>query len=387
MKATTKNKHISAELLSAADEQKKQYFASFVVHHPNLDKAVEETLRHIRSGVDERIVLVCGPSGVGKNELIKAVEQRIIEAVKSNPDTTPACIPVVQVEAIAPKDGSFDFNDLWLVALKEMNERSLNKKIMYEEIEGYDKNGNRVILSKTKKGQYHQVLNNTLYYRGVQAFIINEAHHMLLMATGRKTNWSVNVLKSLAGSKTPIVMVGTYELLNYLELHSEFVDQIIRRTNILELPRYFKDSAGLKHFGMAAKELILNMPFEEVDPDLLYENIEYLFDNSLGRVGALKLWLMDAYAYALERQAKFLTKQHLEATRVSGYLNSTVLKGIEAGEKRMATVLSDGEIESKKELDKLNSQPSAAKNKAPFERNPKRDKSYQGLIKVKGGES
>src|SRR5690606_39335786 len=69
------------------------------------------------------------------------------------------------------------------------------------------------------------LLNNTLYYRGVQAFIINEAHHMLLMATGRKTNWSVNVLKSLAGSKTPIVMVGTYELLNYLELHSEFVDQ------------------------------------------------------------------------------------------------------------------------------------------------------------------
>lgn len=376
------NTNFPEVLLHESDERKKQYFAGLVAHHPNLDKATEETLRHIRSFVDERIVLVCGPSGVGKNELIKMVTQKITEAEENNPNKRLGCIPVLEAEAIAPKDGSFNFNNLWGAVL-EGNEPMMDYKIGWENREDYNKNGERVLLSKKRKGEYEQVLINFLKYRQVQAFIINEAHHTLMVATDKKANSSVNVLKSLASSKRPIVLVGTYELLKYLELNSECVDQIIRRTRIVDFPRYYKNAQGYKHFGAAAQELILNMPFEKIDPNIIYENFDYLFENSLGRIGALKIWLMDAYAIALDRHAQSLTMEDLEASRTPGFLSSTVLEGIEAGEERMKKILSDeknyNSLKAPAEnMDKVISKPSS-KKRVPGERNPKRDAALGGL--------
>ena len=187
-------------------------------------------------------------------------------------------------------------------------------------------------------------------------------------------------------------MVGTYELLKYLELESEFIDQSIRRTKIVNFSRYYQDKEGLKYFGTAAKDLILHMPLKEIDPNIISENLEYLFEYSLGRIGALKIWLMDAFSYALEQQAKLLTRKHLEATRISGYLRNIVLDGIEDGESRMSKLLSDGDFNSSQiTRDKnISVDPDKCiptKNKKPFKRNPKRDEANEGLVNIsnKGG--
>lgn len=377
----------SEELLKASNEKKKEHFRHSVVQHKNLDEAIEETLRYIRSLVDERIILVCGPSGVGKQELISSVKQKIIEIEENNPNKITGCIPVVEVEAIAPVEGSFNFPSLWISALEEMSEPMMEQKVSYVEVEGYDKKGNRITMSKVKKVDYEQVLINTLKYRHVKVMIINEAHHMLMVATAKKANWSVNVLKSLASCKIPIVLVGTYELLKYLELESEYIDQSIRRTKTVNFPRYYQDKDGLRYFGTAAKNLILNMPFEEIDPNIISENLKYLFEYSLGRIGALKIWLMDAYSYALDHQAKLLTREHLEVTRISGYLRNTVMDGIEDGESRMSKFLSDEDSNSTpvardENASRLPSKRTTAKNKKPFKRNPKRDVANDGLVNI-----
>ena len=379
------------ELLKASNEKKKQYFKDYIVHHKNLDVALEETMRYIRSLVDERIILVCGPSGVGKQELVNGVKQQIIETVGIDSNQTTDCIPIVEVEAIAPVEGSFDFPSLWISTLNEMSEPMMDHKMLPTEAEGCDDKGNRIIKSEVKKADYEKILINTLKHRHVKVMIINEAHHMLMVATAKKANWSVNVLKSLASCRVPIILVGTYELLNYLELESEYIDQSIRRTKIVNFPRYYRGAEGLKHFGTAAKALILNMPFEETDPNIISKNIEYVFEYSLGRIGALKIWMMDAFSYALDNNAKLFTREHLEATRLSGYLRGIVLDGIEEGESRMSKFLSDGD--SNKSQLATDENPSdvpgksPAKNKKPFKRNPKRDAANDGLVNIsnKGG--
>ncbi len=375
------------ELLDSCDEKKKKYFRDCTVHHKNLDDAIDETMLYIRSLVDERIILICGPSGVGKQELIKAIKQKIIKTEEDISNKTTGYIPYVEVEAIAPVEGSFDFPSLWKTALEEMNEPMMDYKYLPVEVEGRDRKGNRVIKADTKKADYEKVLINTLIYRHVKVMIINEAHHMLMVATAKKANWSVNVLKSLASCKIPIVLVGTYELLKYLELESEFIDQSIRRTKIVNFPRYYKDKEGLKHFGTATKDLILHMPLKEIDPNIISENLEYLFEYSLGRIGALKVWLMDAFSYALEQQAKFLTRKHLDATRISGYLRNIVLDGIEDGEIRMSKFLSDGDsntsqIAKDENAINLPGKCTPAKNRKPFKRNPKRDEANDGLKNI-----
>lgn len=381
------------ELLKASNEKKKQYFRDYTVHHKNLDDTIDETMMYIRALVDERIILICGPSGVGKQELIKGIKKRIVEAEEGNSNKTTGYIPYVEVEAIAPVQGSFDFPGLWKTTLVKMNEPMMDDKYLPVEVLDRDGKGNRVIKADTKKADYEKVLINTLIYRHVKVMIINEAHHMLMVATAKKANWSVNVLKSLASCNVPIVLVGTYELLKYLELESEFIDQSIRRTKIVNFPRYYQDKEGLKYFGAATKDLILHMPLKEIDPNIISENLEYLFEYSLGRIGALKIWLMDAFSYALEQQAKLLTRMHLEATRISGYLRNIVLDGIEDGEIRMSKFLSDGDsncsqIARDKNVSRDTDKCIPTKNRKPFKRNPKRDEANDGLINIsnKGGE-
>ena len=183
------------ELLDASNEKKKEYFRDYSVHHKNLDDAIKETMMYIRSLVDERIILICGPSGVGKQELIKGIKRIIVETEEVTSNKTTGYIPYVEVEAIAPVERSFDFPGLWKTALEKMNEPMMDQKYLPAEVLGRDGKGNRVIKADTKQADYEKVLINTLIYRHVKVMIINEAHHMLMVATAKKANWSVNVFK------------------------------------------------------------------------------------------------------------------------------------------------------------------------------------------------
>lgn len=371
------------ELLDSSDEERKKYFRDFVVSHEFLEVAIKNTISLITNAVPERIVFVCGPSGVGKRELIKAVKQRLVELAMPKLVENPGCIPVVDVQAIAPIQGSFNFPNLWRNALEEMDEPMLNQKISYHSVIVKDTFGRSVTLSQIKKADYQEVLQNTLRHREVMAFIIDEAHHMLKVASGKKANWSVDLIKSLTNlSQTPIIMTGTYQLTSFLEdLNLESTDQINQRTRIVEFPHYHSNvTREVNIFGKTAKRLLQHMPLEQTAENLVDKDWTYFFKYSLGCIGSLKLWLMDAYGLVLDSKAKTLTKEHLEATKLSGHRLTGMLKSIEDGERKMKQIQSEGDIDSKLMLRKSEgeSQSDSTKiqtkgNTKPFERNPTRD--------------
>lgn len=338
------------KLLDKPIEERFNYFVSQVIPHKNLEDAINKTLFDIRSSTGERIVFVCGPSGAGKKVLIEQVMDKLVELAQPKFISNKGCIPVVNVEASAPEERSFDMTLLYLDALKNLNEPMLDKKISYSEEVIISPAGMPIITAKTKKAEYKDVLARALNYRSTSALIINEAHHMLRVATGKKANWLVDVIKTLANrSKTPIVLVGTYELLVFLEdLVRSSTDQVNQRARIVHLPRYHNQvKSDVETFGKTVRLMLRQMPLEESAEKLFFEEKwEYFYRYSLGCIGTLKLWLQDAYLLALDRRDKTITKEHLEETRISGNRCSGMLEAVIDGESKMKRIKSDGNLDS-----------------------------------------
>ncbi len=370
-------------LLEANDEEKKIYFENIIVEHKFLKEAIEKTLRHITTHVSERLIFICGPSGIGKKAFINILKDRIFEIYNPIRSNNPGVIPFVDVEAMAPEQGSFNFRMLWKMILTKLQEPMLEAKISYRVDNGYDLNGKPILISRAQKAEYQEVLQNTLKYRDVKALLINEAQHLLRVSGGKKANESVEQLKSLVnGSQTPVILVGTYELTTYLDdLSNVVTDQINQRARIIHFPCYHQNiKSEVIEFGKAAKLLLRSMPLEQTPEMLVDDDWKYFYQYSLGCIGVLKIWFMDAFSFALSLGATTLTKEHLEETRISGQRCSFMLQRIIEGENKMIKILSDGDISARLGFNEVDSGKPESENhkqgynRKPFERNPKRDK-------------
>ena len=124
------------------------------------------------------------------------------------------------------------------------------------------------------------------------------------------------------------------------------------------------------------------MPLMQTSENLVDEDWQYFYQYSLGCIGTLKIWFMDALSLALEEQAMTLTKEHLEKTKKPGRILHGMLDSIENGEQKMARLLSDGDIEARLGFTSSKNKPendtdigtSKMKSKInPFEKKPKRN--------------
>ncbi|AFM02254.1 hypothetical protein Desde_3991 [Desulfitobacterium dehalogenans ATCC 51507] len=353
-------------LLNKAIEERRQYFRSLKISHIFLKQAVDQSLFWIRSIGSEGIVFICGPTGVGKKELVRLVTVRIYEVAMPKLQTNKGCIPVANVEASAPEQGSFDFPRLWKEAIKELNEPLVDHKISYYDEVVMNSAGQRIILSKTKKADYRDVLRDVLKYRETSALIINEAHHMLKVASGKKVTWEVDSIKSLVNKcATPIVLVGTYELLTILEdLIDSSMDQINRRARLIEFPRYRPDSkVQVEAYGKTIKRILRQMPLVKSPENLVDQDFMYFYKYTLGCVGTLKEWLNSAYDFALLENAPTLTRKHLDETRISGHRSEGILNSIIKGEVKMKKIQSEGDLDKALCLDRGKAQKTETNHK------------------------
>ncbi|WP_407306394.1 ATP-binding protein [Desulfosporosinus sp. SB140] len=323
------------ELLDKSVLERREYFGDYIVLHPFLKQAVNAIVSKVVSIRSGRIIVVCGPTGVGKKELVNKVTARLIELAQPKLLSNKGCIPVVNVEASAPDSRNFNFPKLWSSALKIMKEPMLDKKVKYINEVTINPEGELVVLSKIKKGDMREVLENALRYRQSSALVINEAHHLLRVTNENDANWEV--IKSLANnSQTSIVLVGTYELTTFLEdLDKSFTDQV----SIVEFPRYSHEvKSQIETFGNIIIQFLRHMPLEKTAVALVKHDFMYFYKYTLGCVGSLKGWLNSAYDLALQDQAVTLTKKHLEETRISGHRSMGMLKSITDGERKMAKI-------------------------------------------------
>lgn len=186
---------------------------------------------------------------------------------------------------------------------------------------------------------FYWELEQALKQRRPKIFFIDEAHHLLAVASGRKLTDVPEAIKSLA-SLTQVLhgLIGTYDLLT---LH-DIGDQLSRRSIYVHLPRYnaeFIEDREIWH--SVIWNFQCQIPTKE-PPDFL-SHWEYLYSRSLGCVGILKNWSRNALGEALNEDAPTVTLKHLEKRALSVGQCRNILKHIKQGEARYAEI--EGKIE------------------------------------------
>lgn len=348
------------ELLDASKKERLDYYDNYTMAHPLLDKAFEALKPLIRHCGETQLIMIVGPTGVGKTKLRQLAEKWIIEELWKSIQTNPGHIAVASVEAVLQKSGLFNAKDHLKRCLYALHEPEvfIKNKINYG-VDGVyrTEEGNLAIKSRIIESDLGWALEQALKHRHPQIFFIDEAHHMLAFTSGRRLTEVPEAIKSLA-NRTGVLhgLIGTYRM---LDLH-DIGDQLSRRSIYIHLPRYdAKYSEDIEDWQSIIWNFQTQIPIEE-EPDF-ESHWEYLYARSLGCVGILKNWTRNAFADAMEENANTVTLKHLEQRTLSVGQCKNILKKIKEGEERYAQI--EGDFNELHNALGLNLEPISRKNK------------------------
>lgn len=296
------------ELFQAAASERLNYFRSYTIAHPHL-KAVSDALwRAIQEPAGSALILVIGPTGVGKTTLRLRMEQELRQRFLTAGAAEPGRLPVVGFEAVAPDSGNFSWKEYDRRALRALEEPLIDDKIDYATPQRFRNSaGEFTVPHRVGNPELRQAMEQALRHRRPAAVLIDEAQHVTKMASGRRLVDQLDCLKSLASLTGCVhVLIGTYELLPCRNLSA----QLSRRSIDLHFPRY---QAHNPHDVSAFQRVIFSfqrhLPLPQ-EPEL-WCDWEYYYTQSIGCVGILKDWFTRALAEALAQEAPTLTRAHL----------------------------------------------------------------------------
>jgi hypothetical protein len=303
--------------------------------HPRLLDARDELLNAIEASSPGSLILVLGPTGVGKTTLRRKVEESLTAKLMPSMEEDPGRLPVLSIEAVAPDNGNFHWRDHFHRMLAQMREPLIDHKL----------NACRSGAERAANGRYtgcprgdatgyqlQQSFENAIRYRRPAAVIIDEAQHLARMACGRKLSDQLDVIKSIASrTQTVQVLIGTYELLAFRNLSG----QLSRRSVDLHFLRYrAEEQTDVEIFQSIVFTFQAQLP---IDSELDLCGVwDFLYERSLGCVGILKDWLMRAVITTARSGGKDLTKRVLEKSALSASQCEKILAEARDGELRLA---------------------------------------------------
>src|SRR6266516_2496027 len=320
------------ELLGQPWSARIHYFQTYTMAHPRLVTVREALLNAIHEVPANSLILVCGPTGVGKTTLRAKIEQLLTAELLPMLEADRGRLPVVSVECIAPESGSFSWRDHFRRLLLQMEEPLVDFKINPAAPVRIGNNVVRFMPSARAVGaEYHHAVERALAFRRPMAVLIDEAQHLARMSSGRRLSDQLDVIKSLANrTNTVHVLIGTYELLAFRNLSA----QLSRRSTDIHFPRYkADDSDDLKMFRTIVKSFEQQLPLPE-PPDLL-KDWEYLYERSIGCVGILKDWLVRVLVSLSRRGVDSLNRKDLEVLEPSVTQCEKMLSEAVEGETRL----------------------------------------------------
>lgn len=366
-----------SELLKLPAGARQEYFEQrCLISHPRLLEALETTLQAIcppGEGASTRrpgtMVLVIGPSRVGKTTLIRLLEERLTSMSKTQMLSDTSFIPFASILAAGAGTNRFEWAEYYRAVLRALHDPFVDGKV-----------------ARIRTRELREAMETALCERKPLAIIVDEAHHLAEAARGSRLQSQLNHLKHFENATgVSHILVGTYEMRPFRKVNA----QLACRSVDVHFSRYDASSdADAQVFQSIVWALQRQLPVEQ-EPALV-EHWEFLYARSIGCVGLLKMHLNRALNLALTEQAKTVTLTHLRKTampeaRVEAALRNALeseaeLTEADGADERLLTLLGlRGSRKTQPSKAKTN-EPSALPKKQdrPGKRSPGRDATRQG---------
>lgn len=285
---TTTNIKPASPLTSLPDSPVK--LNSMRIKHTRIAQMMNELETLIYPDSQDSILLVCGPSGVGKSTLARHMVDNALQEAATQMDQNAGLIPAVYVEA--PSSGESDFS--WRLFYQRILHQLEGELSMPKVAFGIDAETGRMVRPRGATGNslaaLRTAVERALRARGAGYLVIDEAAHIIRQTRRNRLEIQLDTLKSLSNEcGTQIVLVGSYDLYQLVSLSG----QLARRTHVLHFERYRQDNnEDLRAFRACVQK------FQDALPGLwgeqLMQHAEALQENTLGCVGTLSAVLTRA---------------------------------------------------------------------------------------------
>lgn len=300
-------------------------FKHVVVKHELQEsaKARAEFLVEFCPNVD--IVVVIGPSGVGKTTLLERIRESILERHRAQMQERPDFVPIISTIAVADGHRRFNWRRLYRDALMALGDAFADERKHSED------GSQRWLQGLGLRESGHALrlhLEQEVRLRGTKVWMLDEAQHVVMGGASGVPGDQFDVFKSIAQlTRMTIILSGTDQLRRYLGTSS----QLSRRSEVVPFPHYRWDLIDeRKMFARVTVTLLKRLPVKGY-PDVL-SNIQFFYLGSLGCVGVIKDWIARAFARALQHGREVLTLEDFDATRLAPRVLHTMLRDIRSGE-------------------------------------------------------
>jgi len=286
-------------------------------------------------------LLLYGPTGVGKSELLRGVTRRMQSRARVVTPGDRLPLPVVLVETPAP----FTLREWYERVLRALDEPIIEEPT-YREV-GTSPNGKRTTSGRggakplDEAPELRRAVEVALAKRRVQALFFDEAQHLMMdgetQVLRRRWDW----LKSLNNTTgVLLVLAGAYPLLQFRLISG----QAARRGTDLHFPRYQlsnpQDCVAFQGALLALlKQACLAVSGREAKTAELQPLMDHwplFYAGCLGCVGAFKEWLVRTVAAALRKGDARLTLDRVREHELIEASLAQMATDIVAGEQQVA---------------------------------------------------
>jgi energy-coupling factor transporter ATP-binding protein EcfA2 len=381
MKSDRDKKLFPEELLEKPKVERVDFFKNYTVAHPKMGLVLQDLKKEIYTG-ECNVILVVGPSGVGKSRLFERTLQSVYLDMAEQMEADKSIIPITGIELPNPDLGKFNWKDFYYRVLIGINEPLIDHKIDYQKLLNQSQKGKISIRKAETAPELRRSIEKAFYFRKTQALLIDEAQHFFKIQNGRNIHINAGVgitsqfnsLKSLANmANTKIVLFGTYALNSVINLDG----QLSRRVKEIHFPRYdYGNKQERKMFRSVLVTFQKLIPVHE-EPNFI-ECEEFIYENCVGCAGILKDWLQRCLSYAIENDEKTITLENLKKNALQTQKLLTLAEEAISGESIFIENKDDREqlkslLGTKKREEKVEKPSKQKGNSHPGNRNPKRD--------------
>lgn len=286
------------------------------INHPRIRELNNELQSLIYPGSQSSILLVVGPTGVGKSTLCTYLVESELKEHHVQMERDANVLPAVYIQAPVSGESEFSWRLFYERILEQLEGNSLGLKTHAFGINP----ATEMVVRPKRQGKstlagLRTAVERALRQRGTRFLVIDEAAHIIRQTRRSNLHVQLDTLKSLANEcGTQIVLVGSYDLYNLVSLSG----QLARRTHVIHFERYRQDRPeDIRAFSTCLRQFEMQLP-HLWKKDELVQHAPALMENTLGCIGTLNSvltraarlaeasgsWSIDALQRALLTQAQ-----------------------------------------------------------------------------------